>query len=795
MANWDTLKSAVSELINTNGNQEITGQILQTVLNNIITNVGENATFAGIATLDTNPGTPDGPVFYLTATAGTYPNFNGLEVLDGEAVILLWNNNAWSKKVTGLATQEKLSELGSEVLDMRNIFQLESTVEAIEGQSQSGYVNADSGKLFLLETNKSVYYVPCAVGDTFNVTIPMTSNFGSVIAFSDKIQSDYEMLEHGVNNVKNSVQYSGIIKSDYSGYLIVVYMTSEGVPTVEKITLKSKELENFKKELGISIKEYTDFAADIEFDNYRYKVEKRDYVLETAYVGKKYVPIDLMSSDFIYESTTGVPSNQNFIAAFNKDKKLICALMNTTGAYIKKASLRDYIPSDLWSTVKYVSVNCYSTNIATASIKVYNTDNYIVKKDSRTFFDIQSGETIEANYIDNGLGVLQTDYIEIDVSDGSKAYITSSGYFNVNSGNTLKYYDSLKRLIKTVNASDITYLVPNSSSNQRVCVCVNDYIDEDFSYIKFTNYNNGISYENSFINIFYNNDKILKNKCKPSTYTNKILLTYGDSVTEGLTWQNQLAEMKGFNWDENTCVRLNETLACKADVYHYEVASGSDANKVCFLREDGTYYYFSDDGQEINIESGDMVSVHNRSTGVSGSMLIARPQNELNYRCVHKRIQEAQSFGPDIILIYGTYNDVSMNISNSEDSKLAFYGTVHDEAYYGLPNDNITFASSLKGIFEILSRTCPLAKIVYVGVYTYLNNPTGKDAWVSAYNACKYQNDLAREICQQYAIPFIDLQSEFGLNWYNHMKLMAASSPHPNQVGGDRTAEIIASKI
>lgn len=85
MANWTTLKSAIAGIIKTNDNQEITGQLLQNALNNIISAVGENATFAGIATVDTNPGVPDGPVFYLTATAGIYPNFNGNEVLSGEA--------------------------------------------------------------------------------------------------------------------------------------------------------------------------------------------------------------------------------------------------------------------------------------------------------------------------------------------------------------------------------------------------------------------------------------------------------------------------------------------------------------------------------------------------------------------------------------------------------------------------------------------------------------------------------------------------------------------------------------
>ena len=117
MANWNVLKMAVANVINTNGNQEITGQLLQNVLNNIITNVGENATFVDIATIDTNPGAPDGPVFYLATTAGIYPNFNGLEVFDGEAAIFLSDNSTWTKKV-GFATHEKLSQLAEKIFEL-----------------------------------------------------------------------------------------------------------------------------------------------------------------------------------------------------------------------------------------------------------------------------------------------------------------------------------------------------------------------------------------------------------------------------------------------------------------------------------------------------------------------------------------------------------------------------------------------------------------------------------------------------------------------------------------------------
>ena len=97
MANWIILKEAIASVIKTNDNQEITGQLLQNALNNIITNVGENATFAGIATPTTNPGTPDGPVFYIAATAGSYSNFGSLEVSKGETAILQWNNGTWTK--------------------------------------------------------------------------------------------------------------------------------------------------------------------------------------------------------------------------------------------------------------------------------------------------------------------------------------------------------------------------------------------------------------------------------------------------------------------------------------------------------------------------------------------------------------------------------------------------------------------------------------------------------------------------------------------------------------------------
>ena len=70
--------------------------------------------YAGVATIDTNPGTPDAKVFYIANGKGTYTNFGGLEVTEDEVVVLYWDT-AWHKVSTGIASQEKLSELDAQI--------------------------------------------------------------------------------------------------------------------------------------------------------------------------------------------------------------------------------------------------------------------------------------------------------------------------------------------------------------------------------------------------------------------------------------------------------------------------------------------------------------------------------------------------------------------------------------------------------------------------------------------------------------------------------------------------------
>lgn len=110
MGNYEQLKQAISDVIKTNGNQEITGKIMQNALLSIIATVGSNATFAGIAIPSTNPGTPDQNVFWIASINGTYSNFNAIEVND-EVVIFTNKTGSWVKQSTGIALSQSLKDI------------------------------------------------------------------------------------------------------------------------------------------------------------------------------------------------------------------------------------------------------------------------------------------------------------------------------------------------------------------------------------------------------------------------------------------------------------------------------------------------------------------------------------------------------------------------------------------------------------------------------------------------------------------------------------------------------------
>ena len=129
MGNYEGLKQAISDVIKTNGNQEITGAIMKNALLSIISTVGSNATFAGIATPETNPGTPDQNVFYIATENGIYSNFGGITIQD-EVATFSNKNGSWQKNVTGIAASN-------------NLLQIEKELENVKISTQVVIINSD----------------------------------------------------------------------------------------------------------------------------------------------------------------------------------------------------------------------------------------------------------------------------------------------------------------------------------------------------------------------------------------------------------------------------------------------------------------------------------------------------------------------------------------------------------------------------------------------------------------------------------------------------------------------------
>lgn len=157
-----TKKLATKQDALTAGNGiSIVGGVISSSVAEVVDNiVNAGYVFAGVATPSTDPGTPNAKVFYIANGKGTYTNFGGVSVTEDDVVVLKYDT-AWSKVATGIASQEKLSELerllpGGESIQIVKAFVVENrgsghwisptgTYETTKGWSISEPVHLDIG--------------------------------------------------------------------------------------------------------------------------------------------------------------------------------------------------------------------------------------------------------------------------------------------------------------------------------------------------------------------------------------------------------------------------------------------------------------------------------------------------------------------------------------------------------------------------------------------------------------------------------------------------------------------------
>ena len=246
LATYEDLKAAIQQVIRTNGNNEITGALLQQTLLSIVNSVGANAAFAGIATPNTNPGTADQNVFYLATEAGTYVNFGGIEIAEGEAVILSNKTGNWTKTTSGFATQQQLTELDQRKSNNHNIFGEEVIFDyalLIAGvEKVNGYLITP--------------YIPVNNGDYVLVTHRISESTSYRIVLYDSELNILDTWGAGTNGRSFTVEFSN------AAYLrATMYVASEDEAFVSVNGVKVWNDEFYKK----SIKEYIeDIGAELK---------------------------------------------------------------------------------------------------------------------------------------------------------------------------------------------------------------------------------------------------------------------------------------------------------------------------------------------------------------------------------------------------------------------------------------------------------------------------------------------------------------------------------------------------
>ena len=256
MADFSALKTSIQNYIKQNGNEEITGNLLQQILLSMVTTLGDSAindlvtalnaeianrgnadtelggrittlqgvvngiksnvengyVYAGIATPSSTPAS--GKVFYLALTAGTYTNFGETVVPQG-INILKYNGSAWSLE-SFIGVDDEPTAGSNNLVKSGGVYEEISQLEQklhlhyLTGIN-SGHLhfNLNGNNILTISMDPSVYFLFCK---EFYAPINPSEDGGDINIFNGRINIIY-FHNHNFFNTDNyeNIPYNSII--------------------------------------------------------------------------------------------------------------------------------------------------------------------------------------------------------------------------------------------------------------------------------------------------------------------------------------------------------------------------------------------------------------------------------------------------------------------------------------------------------------------------------------------------------------------------------------------------------
>ena len=533
MANYQLLKADIDERVYENARQKITGANLNYVLNQMVTTLGAEYQFAGVATKDTNPGTPDAKVFYIANGKGTYTNFGSLEVTEDEVVVLYWDSS-WHKESTGIASNEKLTELESktsatsvdvfwsDVVKADTSGSINDAVLGKDGSELFGYSDFKISPFIDIVANQSYYYIPQSLDPHF-----------ANICFYDKNKVAIGKILGGVLN--SSQRYKLIIPTN-AKYIRCTYVNDNNYIYT---TAWTNDLRDFDEFNGYQIEK----SGDILLKNLvaietTFEVGIFEKPLD-GYVTSNYIEI---SNEPIYAYLKEVfVGSIKLIEFYNSTKKPISAIMG--GIPIKNKIVK-VIPPLGTRYVRYarqVSDTSYGlfrfngTNLESQVFEIVNAFDKqlytplpnIVQKNL-----VAIETTFEEGIFGKIIGGFYTsDYIELGLLGKSYVWVNKQDF--VASFHKLEYYDKDKNLIA---------FIPGNVQTKDIPVLLT--LPKFAKYIRFATAGQKNEIYLASAQSF---ESAVKEVIETTFSDNNYILWIGTSIPEGATYPKNASEKCGYN--------------------------------------------------------------------------------------------------------------------------------------------------------------------------------------------------------------------------------------------------------
>lgn len=143
---YDQIKESIKAVIKENGNYEITGNVLQTVLLSMVDTLGPEYQFLGIATKSTVPVVVEGNSFYITTEVGTYTNFknsgNTAITVNQLGILTSTNGTAWNFTPIFIGVSKGGGEVFNDY-DNNEAAGNNSHAEGVKTKASGGYSHAE----------------------------------------------------------------------------------------------------------------------------------------------------------------------------------------------------------------------------------------------------------------------------------------------------------------------------------------------------------------------------------------------------------------------------------------------------------------------------------------------------------------------------------------------------------------------------------------------------------------------------------------------------------------------------